>query len=84
MVQQLKKSFGLNRLLINMKNKIDTINGAIEMINNLQKGKTIKLNGLYSYSVSAEGNPNFDFEKRLTELFEERERLQIRVDKMGG
>ena len=72
----------MNRLLINMKNKIDTINGAIDMIYRLQKGETIKLKGLHQFNISAKENSHVDFNQRLSELFEERENLQIRVNRM--
>ena len=48
-----------------MKNKVETINGAIDMIFRLKKGEVIQLNGLYSFQVSLEGNEDFDFNKRL-------------------
>lgn len=73
-----------NRLLINMKNKIETINGAIDMIFRLKKGETIHLNGLFNYNVKMEDNKDFDYNKRLSELYEERENLQIRVNRMTG
>lgn len=72
----------MNRLLINIKNKIDIINGAIDMIYRLQKGETIKLNGLHKINVTAKENTHVDFNKRLCELFEERENLQTRVNRM--
>ncbi len=74
----------MNRLLINMKSKIETINGAIDMIYRLKKGETIELNGLHTFHVSLENNKDFDYNKRLCELFEERENLQVRVNRMGG
>lgn len=74
----------MNRLLINMKNKVETINGAIDMIYRLKKGETITLNGLNTISVSLENNKDFDTNKRLRELFEERENLQVRINRMGG
>ncbi|MDK2772971.1 MAG: hypothetical protein KYX68_12205 [Flavobacterium sp.] len=74
----------MNRLLINMKNKVETINGAIDMIFRLKKGETIKLNGLHSFEVSIDNNKDFDYNKRLSELYQERENLQIRIMRMGG
>ena len=74
----------MNRLLINMKNKVETINGAIDMIFRMKKGEVIQLNGLYSFQVSMEGNEDFDFNKRLSELYDERENLQVRIKRMGG
>lgn len=73
-----------NRLLINMKNKVETINGAINMIFRLKKGETIKLNGLCSYEISMENNKDFDYNKRLSELYEERDNLQLRINRMCG
>lgn len=76
----------MNRLLINMQNKIETINGAISMIYRLQNGETITVGdsspALTTFSVSIKENSNFDCNKRLTELFEERENLQMRVNRM--
>jgi hypothetical protein len=55
------------------------------MLYRLQKGETIKLNGLQELNVtSKEGSSHNDFNKRLCELFEERENLQIRVNRMRG
>jgi hypothetical protein len=81
---QTNKYFKMNRLLINMKNKVEIINGAIDMIYKLKKGETIRLNGLNTISVSLENNKDFDTNKRLSELFEERENLQVRINRMGG
>ena len=74
----------MNRLLINMKNKVETINRAIDMIFRLKKGEVIQLNGLCSFQISMEGNEDFDFNKRLSELYDERENLQVRINRMGG
>lgn len=69
-----------------MENKIKTINGAIDMIYTLKKGETVKFGGSSEFSpkfsVSAKGNPKMDFNKRLSELFNERENLQTRVNRM--
>jgi hypothetical protein len=54
------------------------------MIYRLKKGETITVNGLTSISVSLENNKDFDTNKRLCELFEERENLQVRINRMGG
>ena len=73
-----------NRLLINMQNKVEIINGAISMIIRLKKGETIVLNGIHRFEVSMENNKDFDYNKRLSELYEERENLQIRINRMSG
>lgn len=74
----------MNRLLINMKSKVETINGAIDMIFRLKRGETITLNGLNTFEVSIENNLDFDYNKRLSELYEERDNLQVRIARMGG
>lgn len=74
----------MNRLLINMKNKVEIINGAIDVIFRMKKGEVIQINGLHSFQVSMKGNEDFDFNKRLSELYEERENLQVRINRMGG
>lgn len=73
-----------NRLLINMQNKVEIINGAINVIFRIKKGETIVLNGIHKFEVSMETNKDFDYNKRLSELYEERENLQIRINRMSG
>lgn len=72
----------MNRLLLNMKSKIEAINGAIDMALRLKNGETIKLNGVYKMSLKSELHENSD--KILSELFEERDNLQVRVNRMEG
>lgn len=74
----------MNRLLINMKSKVEVINGAIGMIYKLQKGETIELNGLHKMNIKAKEGSHNDFNERLCELFQERENLQVRINRMGG
>ena len=71
-----------NRLLINMQKKVEIINGAIDMIFRLKNGETIVLNGIHRFEVSMESNKDFDYNKRLLELYEERENLQIKINRM--
>lgn len=73
-----------NRLLINMQKKVEIINGAIDMIFRLKNEETIVLNGIHRFEVSMESNKDFDYNKRLLELYEERENLQIRINRMSG
>ena len=73
----------MNRLLINMKNKVDNIDDAIGMIYRLKCGETITLNGINTLSISLENNKEFDINKRLSELKKEREKLQVRINRMG-
>jgi hypothetical protein len=74
----------MNRLLINMKNKIEVLKGAIKMCDRLDKGEVIKLNGLNNLSVSAKENSHVDLMRRKNELIEEVESLYIRVKRMDN
>jgi hypothetical protein len=74
----------MNRLLINMQNKIEVLKGAIKMCDQLINGETIELNGLHKMNVTAKENSHGDIMKRKYELIEEVENLYIRVERMGG
>lgn len=65
-----------------MQKKVEIINGATDMIFRLKNGETIVLNGIHRFEVSMESNKDFDYNKRLLELYEERENLQIRINRM--
>ena len=65
-----------------MQKKVEIINGAIDMIFRLKNGETIVLNGIHRFEVSMESNKDFDYNKRLLELYEERENLQIKINRM--
>lgn len=67
-----------------MQKKVEIINGAIDMIFRLKNEETIVLNGIHRFEVSMESNKDFDYNKRLLELYEERENLQIRINRMSG
>ena len=75
----------MNRLLINMKNKIDGLNDAIKMINQLERGEEIHLGGLLnrSFGASKDAKPE-DFELAREKLRIERDNLQKRVFIMSG
>ena len=73
----------MNRLLVNMQNKIKIIDGAIDITYRLQKGETIELNGLHKMNVKAKDSMHHnDFNHIIIKLFEERESLQVKVDRM--
>ena len=63
-----------------MKKKVDIINGAIGQIFILKKGGIIELRGLHNITISAP--KEMDLDKRLLELYVERENLQIRINRM--
>lgn len=73
----------MNRLLENMTNKVNEIDGAIGMIYRLQKGETIKfgekVEGALKFSVSVK-EPN-SLNDALYKLFSERENLQTRINR---
>ena len=71
----------MNRLLMNMQNKIETINGSIGMIYQLKNGETITVKGLHTMSFKAKEDSN-SLNETLEKLFIERENLQNRVDRM--
>lgn len=73
----------MNRLLFNMKNKITSLNGSIDLIYRLQRGEEIKfgegIDGALKYSVTKKDG--VDYNQVLCELFDERENLQLRVNR---
>ena len=75
----------MNRLLINMRNKIDSLNDAIKMINQLERGETIHLGGLLnrSFGANKDAKPE-DFELAREKLRNERTNLENRVYRMCG
>lgn len=75
----------MNRLLINMKNKIDSLNDAIDLVNKLERGETIKLGGLINREFGANKDAKKeDFEVAREKLRVERDDLQNRVYRMCG
>jgi hypothetical protein len=76
----------MNRLLINMKNKIDIINGSIDMIYKIQKGETIKfgenIDGALKFSITKKEDSHSDYGSILEKLFVECDNLQLRVNRM--
>lgn len=54
----------MNRLLFNMKNKVEVLNGAIIMCDKLAKGETVHLNGLYKFDVTIGNNSKEDIINR--------------------
>lgn len=72
----------MNRLLANMKSKIKTIDSSINMVCRLQNGETIEVNGLHKMSFKAKDGIDGEFDKVLCRLFEERDNLQVRVNRM--
>lgn len=76
----------MNRLLINMKNKIDIINGSIDMIYKIQKGETIKfgenIDGALKFTIGKKEDTHTNYGSVLEKLFIERDNLQTRVNRM--
>ena len=75
----------MNRLLINMRNKIDSLNDAIDLVNKFERGETIKLGGLLNREFGASKDAKKeDFELAREKLRAERDNLQKRVLAMCG
>ena len=74
----------MNRLLINMKNKVDIINGAIDQCKRLMKNETIVLNGLHTLNITRGELTDSDLQNRINELVRERSNLCERIAGMGG
>lgn len=74
----------MNRLLINMGNKVEILNGAIKMCDQLANGETIHLKGLHSIDITKGRNSKQDMINRKFQLIEERMRLIERIKRMTG
>jgi len=74
----------MNRLLTNMINKIDVINGAIDQCKRLMNNETIILNGLHTLKISRGKLTDVDLQNRINELQVEKSNLQERVFRMRG
>lgn len=72
----------MNRLLINMKNKIEILHGAIHQCDILENDGTIEINGLHKLTITRGENSKESIIKRRNELLEERQNLINRVCRM--
>lgn len=74
-----------NRLLINMKNKIEVINRSIDQVYRLKRGETLRfgehVDGAAKFTVSVEQEKRNELNDVLIKLFDEREKLQERVNR---
>lgn len=68
-----------NRLLINMTNKVDVIDGAIDQCKKLMNNESIELNGLHKLTVSRGSATDSYFTSRIDELMLERLDLTKRI-----
>ncbi len=73
----------MNRLLINMKNKVDIINGAINQCKRLMNNETIELNGLHKLKVTRGNVSDVSIQNRINELQLEKQELLIRIDRFN-
>jgi hypothetical protein len=73
----------MNRLLVNMKNKVEILNGAIKMCDQLANGESIHLKGFYEFDVSKGKNSKEDMINRKYQLIEERHNLIQRIERMS-
>lgn len=66
-----------------MQNKISVIDGAVAQCYTFLKGGTVTLKGLYTMTVGRKaGVTNDDINAVICKLHDEREALQIRVNRM--
>lgn len=73
----------MNRLLINMKNKVDIINGAIDQCKRLINNETIELNGLHKLKITRGNVSDTSLQNRINELQVEKQELLIRIDRFN-
>jgi len=60
-----------------MKNKIDIINGSINMVHEMRRGETITLNGIHRLEVGmSESTTNDEYIGIIDKLIDERDNLQ--------
>ncbi len=71
-----------NPLLRNMVNKVESIERAIEMCYTMANGKSIDLGGRIGEVKAKEGHQDALI-KRADELFEERDKLARRCERLG-
>jgi len=84
-LERMEKVKPKNRLLENMRNKIDTLHDAIKIVNQLQRGETIHLGGFLNRSFGASKDATTeDFETAREKLRTEIDNLQNRVYRMCG
>jgi len=67
----------MNRLKINIANKIDIINGAIDLCERLINNETIELHGLHNLNLTKGNTLNKDLLNRIEELKKERNNLSV-------
>lgn len=72
----------MNRLLINMKNKVSIIDGAIEQCKKLMKNEEIYLNGLHKLTITRGKSTDNDLQNRINELNNERFNLIVRINRI--
>lgn len=72
----------MNRLLKNMLNKSEIIDGAIDQLKRMKAGETINLKGLHNISITRGKMTDDDIDNRILELEDERNGLRERCDRM--
>lgn len=73
----------MNRLLINMKNKVDIINRAIDQCKRLMNNETIELNGLHKIKITRGNLSDTSIQNRINELQVEKQELLVRIDRFN-
>lgn len=73
----------MNRLLLNMKNKVDVIDGAISHCKKLMNNEPINLNGLHKFTITKGSATNAQLQQRINDLIAERQALIVRLERFG-
>lgn len=73
----------MNRLLINMENKVDIIEGAISQCNRLINNESIELNGLHRLTITRGNLTDLQLSERIMELEDEKQNLCIKIMHMS-
>lgn len=71
----------MNRLKVNMENKIGIINGAIGQLRRMKNGETIEVNGLHKIKISRGKLTNQQINDRISDLMVESLGLQERCER---
>ena len=73
----------MNRLLINMKNKVDIIDGAIYQCKRLINNESIELNGLHKLTIARGNLTDLQLNEIIYELEDEKQKLCIKIMHMS-
>lgn len=73
----------MNRLLLNMKNKVGVIDGAISHCKKLMNNEPIHLNGLHKFTITKGSATNAQLQQKINDLVAERQALIVRLERFS-